>query len=118
MQALKSSGSTRDHKVSHNIQMRMRIRTFRFLAGGATPAKTREIFLRFVVVSATTAVGGGSPDGFLWSPSTVLTYTWLSLCWLRNLLPRGGVAALWSVVLLRLSSGSISVRGEPHPLLS
>jgi hypothetical protein len=43
----------------------------------------------------------------------------IPLLWLaESLLPRGGVAALTSVVLLTLSSGSISVRGEPHPLQS
>jgi hypothetical protein len=99
----------------------MRIRTFRFLAGGSTPSKTREVLLRFMN-SVTAAIGGSNddrrPTGFLWSPSTAYVYMIISLLVVESLLPRGGVPGLTSVVLLRLSSGSSSVRGEAHPLLS
>ena len=68
--------------------MRMRIRTFRFLGGMSTQSKTRGGLLRFMD-SVTAAVGGSNdgdgPDGFLWSPSTALTYLGSSLCWSRNL---------------------------------
>ncbi len=60
----------------------MRIRTFRFLAGGATPSKTK-FLLRFTGSVTEAAVGSsldGSTDGFLGFLSTVLTYLWLSLC--------------------------------------
>lgn len=63
--------------MSTTIQIR--IRTLRLLGGGAIPSKTSEVLLRFADSVTTVVDGGGRPDDFLGSPSTVLTYLGFSL---------------------------------------
>ena len=88
-------------------------RTFRFRAGGATPEKTMEGRLRFVdstipAADGWTFAGADTPDIGGSAPGYVLVGV---LGW--SDIPRGGVSCP-TKVLLTLSSGPISVSGDPQ----